>query len=353
MLETPSMSPSRRSPPRLRLAELAATPADPLGAVLHSLRIEGVFYCHSELTEPWGLTMPPMPGCAWFHVLVAGRCRVQSRAFGAVSLAPGDFALVPHGEGHVLRSAAHATAPLVTALSHDVETERYALLRHGGGGAAATLVCGVVRLEHVAASLLASALPPVVHLDGLAAPQAEWMQTTVRLMASEARRLQPGGEAVVTRLADILVVQSIRAWLESDASARVGWLQALRDPALGPALGVLHRDPGGAHSVAALAAAVHMSRSAFADRFVRTIGQTPMDYLTRLRMQLARAQLALPGASVGEVAEKCGYRSVAAFGRAYKRVLGTAPGASKRSRTIPTSASRATRSTRARHRVTG
>jgi AraC-like DNA-binding protein len=317
---------------RARPEQLARPSADPLGAVLHGLRVNGVFYCHSELTEPWGLTLPPMPGCLWFHVLLAGRCRLHGRSLPATSLAPGDFALVPRGEGHCLKSTPGVATPTVTDLPHEIENERYAFLRHGGGGAPSTLVCGVVRVDHHAADDIAALAPPLILLDALRSPQAEWMQTTVRLMATEARQAQPGGETIVTRLADILVVQAIRSWLATEAASEVGWLHALRDPALGRAIGLMHREPEKDWSVTTLAARVAMSRSAFAGRFTQLAGETPMSYLTRVRMRAAREQLARPGTTIADVALRSGYRSEAAFSRAFKRVLGVAPGSQKASR---------------------
>ena len=118
------------------------------------------------------------------------------------------------------------------------------------------------------------------------------MQSALRLMAAEARELRPGGEAVITRLADILVIQAIRAWIETDAGARTGWLGALQRPAIGRALALIHRDPARDWTVAALADELAMSRSAFAARFTELVGEPAMQYVTRWRMQVALDALA-------------------------------------------------------------
>ena len=86
-------------------------PLDPLGEALHFLRMNGAFYCRSELTAPWGMTLPPMPGYLWFHVVTAGRVLLEAGRRRAALLRPGDLALVPHGEGHVLRSEPGVAAP--------------------------------------------------------------------------------------------------------------------------------------------------------------------------------------------------------------------------------------------------
>ena len=114
-----------------------ATP-DPLGEALHVLRMSGTFYCRSELTAPWGLDLPPEPESMWFHVVNAGRCWLEVDGDEPRQLQPGDFALVPHGEGHLLRSEPGAPAPRVDGLDYDYASDRYAILRYGGGGAPRT-----------------------------------------------------------------------------------------------------------------------------------------------------------------------------------------------------------------------
>ena len=143
---------------------------------------------------------------------------------------------------------------------------------------------------------------------------------------------------MTTRLADVLVIQAIRAWIETDPEARTGWLGAMRDPQIGLALASIHAEPARAWTLAALAREVAMSRSAFAGRFTELVGEPPMQYTTRLRMQLAVSALRDDGATVAELAERLGYRSQAAFGRAFKREVGVAPGAIKRSSGDPVAA---------------
>jgi AraC-like DNA-binding protein len=149
----------------------------------------------------------------------------------------------------------------------------------------------------------------------------------LRLIASEAAELRPGGEAVITRLGDILVIQAIRAWMESDPAARTGWLGALQDPQIGRAISHVHRDPARNWTVASLAQELAMSRSAFAARFTELVGEPVMSYVARWRMQVAVAALKDEGATVGQLADRLGYRSEAAFSRAFKRVIGVSPGA--------------------------
>jgi AraC-like DNA-binding protein len=305
-------------------------PADPLGEALHFLRMNGAFYCRSELTEPWGLTMMPMPGYVWFHVVTSGRVWLEADEADATLLQPGDLGLVPHGEGHVLRSEPGAPAPGILDLEREEVSDRYEILRHGGGGAHTMLVCGAVRFDHPAACNLVEILPPILHVEASSSPQLDWMQSTLRLMAAEAKQLRPGGEAVITRLGDILVIQAIRSWIETDPAAQTGWLGALQDRQIGRALSLIHRDPSRAWTVASLADELAMSRSAFAARFTELVKEPAMQYVTRWRMQVAVNSLRHEGATVAELASRLGYRSEAAFARAFKRVIGVPPGAVRR-----------------------
>jgi AraC-like DNA-binding protein len=304
-------------------------PSDPLGEALHLVRMNGAFYCRSELTAPWGLTLPPMPGYLWFHVVTAGSLWLDD----ARRVGPGALALVPHGNGHALRSEAGAPAPGILDLEREAVSERYEILRHGGGGELTTLICGAVRFDHPAARDLVAILPATVHIEAA----TESIQTALRLMGAEARSLRPGGEAVITRLADILVIQAIRAWMETDPAARTGWLGALQDPQIGRAISLIQREPARDWTVASLASELAMSRSAFAARFTELVGEPAMQYLTRWRMNVAFDALRDDGATVGELAARLGYRSEAAFARAFKRVVGVPPGAVRRG-ALPTPA---------------
>jgi AraC-like DNA-binding protein len=307
-----------------------ASLTDPLGEALHFLRMSGTFYCRSELTAPWALALPAMKGCLSFHVVTSGLCWLETEGAEPQRLERGDLALVPHGAGHRLSSEPGTPAPRLDQLRHEKVSERYAILRHGGGGVATSLVCGAVRFDHPAAQHLITLLPALIHVEASTSPQMDWMQSTLRLMAAEAKELRPGGETVITRLADILVIQAIRSWIERDPAAQTGWLGALQDRQIGRAIALIHREPARPWTVATLANEVSMSRSAFAARFTKLVDEPAMHYLARWRMHVAMNWLKEESAPLGEVASRLGYQSEAAFSRAFKRFLGVAPGALRR-----------------------
>jgi AraC-like DNA-binding protein len=300
---------------------------DPLGEALHQLRMSGVFYCQSALTAPWGAHLPAMPGCLLIHLVTRGRCwlSTDSGEAGGRWLQAGDFALVPHGLGHSVQSEPQTATPDLFDLPRELVSERFEILRSGGGGEATQMVCAAVQLDHPVAPQLLSALPPVICIEAAGLTTDDWLPALLRLMADEARQMRAGGEAVITRLADILVIQAIRHWVQHDATAQSGWLGALKDKRIGRAMAMIHRDPSRDWSVASLAQASSMSRSAFAQRFTALVGVPAMEYLTSWRMNLAQAWLS-QGLSMAEVAARTGYQSDVAFARAFKRVQGATPG---------------------------
>ena len=313
------------------------TPADPLGEALHFLRMSGTFYCRSEFSAPWALELPAMESCLMLHVVTAGECRLEVEGSAPCTLRTGDLALVPHGEGHRLGCGAGALPGHLFDLPRELVKDRYEVLRHGGGGAPTSMICAAVRFEHAAAHRLLEALPRVIRVDAWESSEKEWLQSTLRLIVAEAQALRAGGETIITRLADILVIQAIRSWLASDPAARTGWLGALRDRQIGRAIALVHRDPARHWSVESLAREVGMSRSAFAARFTQRVGEPAMQYVARWKMHAAETWLRYEATPLAELAGRVGYESEAAFSRAFKRFAGVSPGSVRRTtcRDIP------------------
>jgi AraC-like DNA-binding protein len=304
--------------------------ADPLGETLHLLRLTGTLYCRAELTAPWGVDLPPMEGCMMFHVVTAGRCWLEVEGEEPRLLQQGSLALVPHGAGHRIRSDPKARVEPLFDLPVEKVSERYEIMRHGGGGEFTHTICVVARFDHAAAEHLLALLPKVLQLDAWDHDEGGWLQSTLRFISREAKELRPGGETVITRLADILVIQMIRSWIDSAPEADRGWLAALRDRQVGRALTAIHRAPERGWTVESLAREVGMSRSAFSARFTDLVGEPAMRYLTQWRMRLARAHLRETSEPLSVVAERLGYQSEAGFCRAFKRVFGAPPGSVRR-----------------------
>jgi len=299
---------------------------DRLSRMLHTFRMRSTFYCNAVLTKPWSLQMPSITDSVSFHVLVTGRCWLRLPGTDPLELVAGDLALVPHGRGHDLVTEPDAgSGPRVDLLPQQYLNDRYSTLQHGGSGETTHMICGVVHFDDPTARQLMNALPSVVSFAGNALSASSSIRDTLRMMATELSHPQLGGEAIATRLADILVVQTIRFWFTQNTNSLTGWLQALHDERIGRALEALHKEPGGQWNLEQLAAVATMSRSAFSSRFTELVGETPIAYLTRWRMHYAEAQLR-EGRTATQLAGRFGYQSEAAFNRAFKRVIGKTPG---------------------------
>lgn len=313
-------------------AQVIPGDADPLSEALHYLRMDGMFYCSSELSAPWGIDLPSMPDCLWFHVVTEGACTLIDSSGHEATVNAGDIVVLPHGAGHRALDIAGTPTPVVFDLPHEYVSRQYAILRHGGGGAPTRIICGVVQLGHPAARSLIEILPSIIHVKGAAdRPDWEWLPTMLALIASETQGARPGGETVVTRLCDVLVIQAVRAWIETDPDAEQGWIGALRDPTIGRAIALIHKDPSRDWTVTSLAREVGMSRSGFSARFGELVGTSPKQYVTTWRMQLAEDILRREPTPILQIALDLGYHSEAAFSRAFKRETGMAPSHVRRS----------------------
>lgn len=298
--------------------------SDPLDLLLQPLRPSGVLYCNAELTAPWGVELSSLEGITSVLAVLEGDCLLEVDGMEQRWLASGQLAVIPRGTGHRVRS--EDGAPVVDLLDIAVErvSERYEIMRHGGGGQRTHIAYGVVRFEEPSARRLLDALPqalfPTVEEGAL------WCTETLGMLAREAHSLRPGSEPILTRLADILVVQAIRHWLSSAIAEERSWIAALRDPQIGTALRRMQLALDAPWTIETLAREVGMSRSAFAARFSELVGEGALHHLTRLRMERARSEMRDGSAPVSVVAARHGYSSEAAFSKAYRKFWGEPPG---------------------------
>lgn len=302
---------------------------DALTAALYQVRMRGAFYSWTEASEDCSVKMPQFPGTLSFHIVAHGTAYLEVDGEEAVRLDAGRLALVPRGIDH--RVSTTPGAPVVgraDLLPQEMLGDAFSILRIGPDVANPPLaiLCGIVAFDSPAVDDLLAVLPPIVTVDSARHPV---MAALLPLLAQELREPRPGGDAVATRLADVLVVETVRAWLSDEEAQPGGWLAALRDPHLGTAIAAVHRDPGHPWTLDALARRAAMSRSAFAARFTSLVGTSPMAYVSAARMRAARGMLT-DGHSVAAVAAAHGYGSEAAFSRAFARITGETPGKIRR-----------------------
>jgi AraC-like DNA-binding protein len=298
---------------------------DALTAVLAVAGVRGTVAATLDAAEPWGLTLDAVPGAA-FHAVTDGLAWLRIPGRAGLRLMPGDVVLLPTGIAHRLSSGPDAGT---TPFDHAAAERALAAgesLRLGTGPGQTRILCASYRQDPAVTVPLLTLLPDVLHIPARQAGTA--LDATLRLLASEISQPQPGAAAVLDRIVDILLVQLLRAWLATDpAQARTpSWLSALTDPVAGPALAVLHTQPGRDWTIPSLAAAIGVSRATLARRFPVQVGCTPAAYLTRWRMDLAAVRLRDTDDTVGAVARSLGYTSEYAFNRAFTRDRRIPPG---------------------------
>lgn len=309
---------------------LPKAPLDPLGEPLQLLRMSATLYSRCYFTAPWGLQLPSFEGMLMFHVITRGSGWLKVHGAEPRLLAQGDFVLLPRGTGHSLLSDLHAKTIPLFDMPRECVSERYEIIRYAGCGAVTEFVCGTMQVDSPGASQLLALLPPAIGSEVTSPAHQEWLQSTLRLIAEEAGDFKLGREALLARLADVVVVHAIRSWIENDPASQTGWLQALRDKQIGRAIALIHSEPAHPWTLATLAEEVAMSRSAFATRFAELVGMPVIQYVTQWRMQVAMNLLATGNARVSDLAARLGYQSEAAFSRAFKRFTGMSPSAVRR-----------------------
>jgi len=301
---------------------------DPLDDVFAAMRVQSAVYARLEVSAPWGLSFAPGTS-ARFGLVVRGGCWLQADGQGPpTALAAGDCYVLPRGTGYTLRDAPGSP----TRSCAEVVRDRIGgVIELGGGGVPATVITGWFVFDTVAARPLMNLVPALVHVR-MDQQRTQLLQATLQLFAMETSQPGLGSSLVVSRLADIIFVQAIRAHVAAAGDAGVGWLAALSDRRIGGALAAMHRDLAKAWTVDSLADHAGLSRSAFALRFRERVGESPAEYLTQWRMFRAGCLLRQSEQSLGEIASQVGYESEAAFSKAFKRTMGEAPGGYRRRR---------------------
>ncbi len=303
--------------------------SDPLGEVLQLLQLTGVLYCNAVLTDPWGIEVPELPGVMNVEVVTSGHCWIELDGEAPVFMPEGSLVVIPRGRRHRLRGNPGDRTTRLEDIPVERIGDRFENMHFGGGGRQTRITYYGVRFDPYLADRLIRLLPGMLHLR-THVDDGGWLNSTIRFIAEEARQRLPGSETVITRLADILVIQAIRTWIDSLREEEQGWIAALHDRRIGKAMSLMHRQPERDWQVQSLARETGMSRSGFAARFSALVGEPVGQYLTGLRMQIAHRELRETPDTLAQIAARVGYRSEPAFNRAFKRVVGVPPGAARK-----------------------
>ncbi len=310
---------------------------DLLSDILTRLSVKGTLYFRTSFTSPWGVEVPAYQNVARFHFAHRGDCMLRITDTDEIlMLAQGDLVIIPHGAGHSLYSS---TSPSCSVLPLDrvLEESGYqgeGVLVHGGdeNEREVQLICGHFSFASNATHLIFERLPSHLHIPNYGETAGKWMEATLRVIGAEAGGVRIGGDLIALKMSEAILVQAIRAFIESQGAEQVG-LSGFADPKLSRALSAFHKEPAKTWSVESLARVAGLSRTGFAQHFAKKMAVTPMQYLTDWRMQLARQALVEQRATVSEAAALSGYASESAFTRVFKKEVGVTPAAFRSSGT--------------------
>jgi AraC-like DNA-binding protein/quercetin dioxygenase-like cupin family protein len=290
-----SQSASPDAPESFAVRPDSAPTGDVLSTMLRTVHLAG--YDVTEIAADPPTTWAQRDDMGAVHLVEGGEVRVEVAGAEPHVLRAGDVALLPAGRAHVLRVTEPDTRWLTGTFAYDGAT----------------------------GNRLLAALPDVIAFERLRERGYEWFDVSYRLMARERHEPTPGAAVMISRILDLMYIQMLRLWATSTETSP-GWLRAGMDPDIGGVLDAIHADPARAWSNAEMARYAHLSRTTFTERFTRILGQPPMAYLTKLRMELARDLLLGTSETAKQVARRTGYKSDAAFSRAFTRHHGCSPG---------------------------
>lgn len=292
---------------------------DPLSQSVALLRPQALAWRVIEAHPPWAIRFPAVEAVV-FGQMIEGHCLVDLPDGSATSFAAGDFILLSSPSAWVARTDDGGRP--VDFL--DIIEDPRRLLSPGAPSAAMRFFAGAFLLRAPNPALLASLMPPVIHLRGTETVTGR-LSRLQAMLGAEAMADRPGKSLVLDRLLEVMLVEALRCQPMSEASPRPGLIAGLEDTKLGPALRLMHDGGETRWTVTSLARQVGMSRSAFAAHFTSVMGIAPMSYLLNWRLNQAKSALSASKTPLYEIAEQAGYQSVSAFSTAFRRVTGLSP----------------------------
>ena len=309
---------------------------DVLSTILKTVRLEGAMFYNAEFSEPWSFRAPAsMQVAAYlsqeprhviiYHLLTQGHAYANVEGGPRLRLEAGDIVVFPHGDPHFMGNGRDVEPRDNGAMLEEILTHGLKVARMGGGGELTRFICGYLVCDPHLSKAFLGGLPPVFKVSIGRDSSGRWLENSIRFSVEHAAASQTGSEIVVAKLSEVLFVETIRRYVDLLPEGQTGWLAGARDPDVGTALALLHRDPSHAWTIADLAKQVGVSRSVLAERFRHFLGVPPMSYLTRWRLQVGAQLLTTTSRSVAEIAVTVGYDSEPAFNRAFKREFGHPP----------------------------
>ncbi len=295
---------------------------DILAEVLDRVRLGGTVLFHFDLGHPWSLALPARP-YALFHYVSRGSATLVLEQGRKLRMTEGDFVVFTRGEPHVIYSD-RRTKPL-PILDFNRPTAHLAVVRHGGDGLPlSTLICGNFTVSRPSRGSVLELLPPMLLLKPT--EDRDWLGLILQRMVNESAVERPGQRVALSRMTEVLFVEVLRSWVKSLRPGEGGWLGAIADPHIGPALQLIHERPDQPWTLHDLGHRVGLSRSVFSARFTKLVGQPMQQYLITRRMEEAAFLLEATDDGIAQIANRVGYKTAAAFSKPFNRHHGLSPG---------------------------
>ncbi|SFL63234.1 Helix-turn-helix domain-containing protein [Bradyrhizobium sp. NFR13] len=295
---------------------------DILAQVLDRVRLGGTLLFHFELGHPWNLELPARP-YALFHYLSRGSATLALEQAQELHMTEGDFVVITRGAPHAFYSDRRAKPLRIVDL--DRSSARLGVVRHGGRAKPlSTMICGNFTVSRPLYGSLLEALPPVLLLKPTA--DGGWLEAILRRMVNESALERLGQRVALSRLTEVLFVEVLRSWIASLSPGQGGWLGAISDPHIGPALKLMHENPERPWTLGDLGHRVGLGRSVFSARFTKLVGQSMHRYVIERRMAEAAFLLETSDEPIARIASRVGYETAAAFSKLFHRHLGLSPG---------------------------
>jgi AraC-like DNA-binding protein len=295
---------------------------DILAQVLDRVRLGGTLLHHFELGHPWHLELPARP-YALFHYLSQGTATLALEQGPEIQMTAGDFVVITRGEPHVFYSDRRAEPLRVMEI--DQSSPRLDFVRHGSRAKPlSAMICGNFTVSRPMFGSVLELLPPVLLLKPTA--DGGWLEAILRRMFRESTLERPGQRVALSRLTEVLFVEVLRSWIASLSPGQGGWLGAISDPQIGPALKLIHENPEQPWTLSDLGRRVGLGRSAFAARFTKRVGQSMQRYVIERRMAEAAFLLETSDESIARIANRVGYETAAAFSKLFHRYNEQSPG---------------------------
>ncbi|MEK6321913.1 MAG: AraC family transcriptional regulator [Acidobacteriota bacterium] len=319
---------------------------DVLSEVLRGVRLEGALFFNGEFSAPWCVSqsrstdiVPYLsPGAGhliMYHFLTEGRAYAGLPDGRREELTAGDIIVFPHGDAHVLGNGSPVNPVDSLRTFGKNLTEGLKVARFGGGGEITRFVCGFMACEPRLSGGFLAGLPPMLKVHVVKEPSGQWLEDSIRFSVGEADGSYAGSGLVLAKLSEVLFVETLRRYINALPPDQIGWLAGARDPIIGQALALLHKEPAHPWTVSDLARCVGLSRTRLAERFRHFLGESPMAYLAQWRLKVGAEILQSTEDSVAEVAAAVGYASESAFNRAFKREFDCPPAQFRRRRKAP------------------